>query len=368
MDRYQLEDRIIGAIYEAAARPKSWQQVAKLIADYADSQMCYLFLNRDQGVQRVVQYGLDPEIHEKYLHFIDGDVWLEKACAQVAPSTVRSDELIPLDEYKRTEFFNEICVPADVAYMGGVVAAKNRLSTIICSCHRRESKGSFSVDEVQLMARFAKHFANATFLDSVIQQHKHAIATLRSTLDRSRYGVVFCDGNGRVKWENRTARRILSRADGLRVIAGRIRAVAHSDNTRLYKAIHEAGQASIGGSSDSGARICVQRNLGRLSYKLALMPGAQSWNLGDTTEVVIFIADPSAPPITSCKSLMTYYGLTEAEVRVCSQIALGRTVPEIADRFSLSKNTIRTHLKSVFRKCDVSSQVQLMGLLSTLKA
>ena len=367
MHRYQREGQLIATIYEAAVHPRLWEQVAKLLADYTNSQMCYLFLNRDQGMQRIVEFGLDPAIHKDYLHFMDGDIWLEKASAQSAPSTVRSDELIPLKEYKKTEFFNEICVPADVAYMGGVVATKNNLDTIIYSCHRRESRGSFSVDEVQMMARFARHFANAIFLETNIQNHKDEIATLRSTLDRSRYGVIFCDGDGRVVWENRKASRMLSRADGLRVVAGRLRALLHGDNARLSKAIYAAGQASTGQSTNSGARVCVRRNSGRNSYKLSVMPGVRSWKLADTPEVVIFVADPSAPPVVSHKSLKQFYDLTEAEARVCAHIARGRTVPEIADQFSLSKNTVRTQLKSVFQKCDVSSQVQLMRLLSTLE-
>jgi DNA-binding CsgD family transcriptional regulator len=97
------------------------------------------------------------------------------------------------------------------------------------------------------------------------------------------------------------------------------------------------------------------------------MPGSVSWSVQETPRAIVFVADPSEPPVVSASALKQFYGLTDAETRVCTQVAFGLSVPEIADSLSVSKHTIRAQLKSVFRKCEVSSQVQLVRLLSTLE-
>jgi DNA-binding CsgD family transcriptional regulator len=40
-------------------------------------------------------------------------------------------------------------------------------------------------------------------------------------------------------------------------------------------------------------------------------------------------------------------------------------VPELAERLELSRNTVKTHLRRVFRKCEVSSLAQLAALVAT---
>jgi DNA-binding CsgD family transcriptional regulator len=42
----------------------------------------------------------------------------------------------------------------------------------------------------------------------------------------------------------------------------------------------------------------------------------------------------------------------------------GCTVEQLTQRLRISQNTVRTHLKGVFKKCAVRSQAQLMRLLA----
>jgi len=44
--------------------------------------------------------------------------------------------------------------------------------------------------------------------------------------------------------------------------------------------------------------------------------------------------------------------------------ALGRSVEETAQALDLSLNTVRTHLKHIFTKCEVNSQAELLHLLA----
>lgn len=66
-------------------------------------------------------------------------------------------------------------------------------------------------------------------------------------------------------------------------------------------------------------------------------------------------------------SLHRAYGLTERETTVASYIAKGYSLNKIADLLSLSPNTIRSHYRSIYRKCAVHKRQELIEFVETLK-
>lgn len=56
--------------------------------------------------------------------------------------------------------------------------------------------------------------------------------------------------------------------------------------------------------------------------------------------------------------------LSARERQIVQFLSSGRRVPEIASVLEISPNTVRNHLKSVFRKLGVSSQVELLSRLA----
>jgi DNA-binding CsgD family transcriptional regulator len=61
-------------------------------------------------------------------------------------------------------------------------------------------------------------------------------------------------------------------------------------------------------------------------------------------------------------------GLTEREVEVVSLILRGYGVPAVADELCVSQSTVRSHLKRVYRVCDVHSRQELVELCERLAA
>jgi DNA-binding CsgD family transcriptional regulator len=85
---------------------------------------------------------------------------------------------------------------------------------------------------------------------------------------------------------------------------------------------------------------------------------------GQAIFAVIFVLDPENPPAIATDAFKRFFGVTSAEARVCEALLNGMSIQEIADSFNISVNTIRTQVKSIFRKCDVQSQGELMMLLA----
>jgi DNA-binding CsgD family transcriptional regulator len=67
----------------------------------------------------------------------------------------------------------------------------------------------------------------------------------------------------------------------------------------------------------------------------------------------------------SADTLRALYGLTPSEARVAAQVVAAGSVQELSERLALSRNTVKTHLRRTFRKCEVNSLAQLTALIAT---
>ena len=61
-----------------------------------------------------------------------------------------------------------------------------------------------------------------------------------------------------------------------------------------------------------------------------------------------------------CERLASRHGVTQSELVVMEQLAMGRTVSAISESLNLSENTIRSHCKSLYRKLDIHSKQELI--------
>lgn len=64
-----------------------------------------------------------------------------------------------------------------------------------------------------------------------------------------------------------------------------------------------------------------------------------------------------------CAAVAERYGLSNRESEVLLLLAKGRDVPFIAEELVISKNTVRTHSKSIFMKMSVHSRQELIDLV-----
>ena len=68
---------------------------------------------------------------------------------------------------------------------------------------------------------------------------------------------------------------------------------------------------------------------------------------------------------SSCDALAGECGLTEREREVFGMLARGHNGYHIRDELTLSYNTVKTHVKRIYRKLDVHSQQELIDLVES---
>jgi DNA-binding CsgD family transcriptional regulator len=182
----------------------------------------------------------------------------------------------------------------------------------------------------------------------------------RTILDRLDRGVILMDAQGRIVDANSHALQVIRSCSGFTVRSGRL--------TFTDPALEERMQLAIKGyksSLRSGRAILATRVRCRGSdpYRIVVRAVPPDADERDVSFFAVVYA-PNGLRGISVDVLREVYGLTPAQASVARSLFAGRSVEETAGALDLSLNTVRTHLKQIFTKCEVNSQAELMHLLA----
>ncbi len=75
------------------------------------------------------------------------------------------------------------------------------------------------------------------------------------------------------------------------------------------------------------------------------------------------LEDTDARIAQACEALAARHGLSERELDVMRLLARGKGGQEIQDELVVSRNTVKTHVRHIYRKLDVHSQQELVNLV-----
>lgn len=178
--------------------------------------------------------------------------------------------------------------------------------------------------------------------------------SLEIVLDSLPDGTVVLDRSGRVLHANRPARELLARACGGTLGSARLAFPHRTTHGAFERALRQAGE------------FLVHARDGEVVARATLQPLTRNPQRPEG-EGALLLCLRSLPRCTrvSADSLRGLYGLTPAEARVAAGIVGAATLRELATRLALSENTVKSHLKRVFRKCDVQSATELSALVAT---
>lgn len=183
----------------------------------------------------------------------------------------------------------------------------------------------------------------------------------RAVLDQLDRGVVLLDSAGRVVDSNAIAHRVLTNGNGLLVRNDRL-SFADADIDSRFEQLLKAGGKSIGKTRVLAATV---KRPGATCCRVLVKPVSTPSD-ADAHHVAYLavIYAPAEKRDIAPEVLVEIYGLTRAQASVAHHLYAGLSVEETATQLRLSLNTVRTHLKQIFSKCEVQSQAELMHALA----
>ena len=183
----------------------------------------------------------------------------------------------------------------------------------------------------------------------------------RLILDRLDRGVILLDDDRRVQDANALARRVLADGNGVKVRRGRFVFIDPALDERLSRLVEACRSGAPGATRAMAAQIRHDRSP---PYRVLVCPVPPD---ADERRVSYFVLiyGPREWRDISIEVLGEVYGLTRAQAEVARSLFAGQSVEETAAALDLSLNTVRTHLKQIFTRCEVQSQRELLHLLAT---
>lgn len=182
----------------------------------------------------------------------------------------------------------------------------------------------------------------------------------RLILDRLDRGVLLLDERGRILDANSHALQIFRSCGGIRLRAGRLSFTDPDLDQRLRDVFADQGTSRRTGRAVFASRV---RCRGSEHYRVVIRAVPADADERNAAYFMLLYA-PNGKQGISIDVLRQVYGLTPAQAAVARSLFAGRGVEETAQDLDLSLNTVRTHLKQIFTKCEVNSQAELLHLLA----
>jgi DNA-binding CsgD family transcriptional regulator len=185
----------------------------------------------------------------------------------------------------------------------------------------------------------------------------------RWVIERDGRAVFLIDRKASVIVNNSAARRLCEGDSWVQLASGKLNFEMPSVQTWLANALasKEARTSLPYGSAEARTLIRLQHVV------LDGADTADSIDTGEDTGDLFMLTIGDAPPSVVTKAdLRAAFGLTAAEASVASELYSGKSLALVAKELGLSVNTVKTHVKRVFRKCNVRSHVQLVKRIDSI--
>ncbi|HLV78458.1 MAG TPA: helix-turn-helix transcriptional regulator [Marinobacter sp.] len=231
---------------------------------------------------------------------------------------------------------------------------------------RSPEQPAFTYQELRVFDGFLPHLWRAVSLYTRLMQKPSASAIERLILDRASRGVIICDAAFRVVFRNARADELLARKVGLRVGEDGLLVTYGAGSTRQFSIVlSTAVQASVA-NQELADQVFNLRNLEgdgqRITLVVSPLAGIKGGS-GATHGALITLYDWSQQPAVRADLLQSLFELTGAETSVALGLLDGQSIGEIAERSGRSRETVRYHLNSLFRKTGTRRQGELVALM-----
>lgn len=175
---------------------------------------------------------------------------------------------------------------------------------------------------------------------------------LSGWLSTGRHARTVCDGQQKVLWQNDKFETLASRTGRVVITYDRLSFANKNDQALVTDFIASSDRDDFAfwvNDKEGHPVISVQ------CQRISAIPGIQFFGFRFALNDDNLSADH--------KGFEAYFNLTRQESIVCRLMIQGKTVPEIVQIYGKSQDTIRFHVRNIYRKMNISSREELFAAL-----
>ena len=186
------------------------------------------------------------------------------------------------------------------------------------------------------------------------------LETLAEILDTTGSGIVWLDERHRVLSTTKSARHVLKEA-GVSYEIDQPMAVQNKREDREFQQTLNRAVPPVGVNAVAGS-VIVKRRDGLPPLMLRISPVKSGGKPLPISRVAaqVQVVDPQLEIEIDPKVISNALGLTQAEAEVAVFLTNGKTVREIAKSTNREESTIRSHVKRILAKREISRQANLL--------
>jgi DNA-binding CsgD family transcriptional regulator len=364
----QRESELLDLLYAATGEPALWTEFLAQLSQHLAATSWTGFIAVDPSLQTCslnLHFGMPPDVVRQYnAYYWAFDPWFLAYKAKNQRGWIgNGSDLCPPSEFERTEFYNDFFRFHHGYHQTGIIIENGGGRLTVLTALRPRDQSDFDAGHVECLEKLSPHLTRALHMHGKMLELKHAASAAASVVDTLDVALVGLDADGKVCFLNSMAESLLRSGEILRLQGGRIVPHDAHEAEALKKLIETACTREL--ESLPGGAITLHK--GHRSLYLTVLPYTASNDLlPDRTKVFLSITDPDARPKSRSELLVALFHLTPAESRIAMLLASGEEPTGIAARTRSSYATVRSHLKSIYQKTNVSKQSQLVRLISML--
>lgn len=310
-------------------------------------------------------------IQQYHEHYHKIDIWLEESLKYEPGSVLIGSEIVPDDVFVNSEWYNDFLRQLDIGRLitGRMQGDPSKADSI--SFYRPLKMTEFDDRASQIIAQIVPHVTSACTVYQHLLDIELRLAVTESAFDALPVGIMLIDHAGRVVHANQLAWQVVDDDDGLGVRQRQLVASVATEQRKLDRLVRSIAATARLQVSKAGGTLTISRPSLKRPYSVFVAPMTDigSEQPGIFAQIrpstIVIIHDPEQVTRFPIDLLRERYGLTQAEARLASELALGASLQTAAERFGVTKGTVRSQLKQILNKTEVKRQAELVRLLAT---
>lgn len=354
-------DVIVDRIYEAALDDAVIPAMLRDVTHWLDAAGIDMsILSRRAGI--VTNYTTldDACIGEYVAHYYTVNPRLERAF-RYPPGTLFTDRMMmSAREIARSEFHQDYLSRYALGDFMGTILTNDETMWSYAALVYDATRGEPGGDVLARYRRLAPHLRRLTRLRRALAETRLQLSALETATRELPLGIVLLDADGRIRFMNLAAERVIRVGDCVSTRDGRLVEGASASGGELAAALH-AAQARPGEGGGPGT-VLLSRGAECQPLELCVLrlPAALR---GDAHHTAVFITDPADNPVHLGTHLAQRFGLTPSETALALDLMDGTELAGIAERRSVAVSTLRTQLSALLAKTATRRQGELIAAL-----
>ncbi len=348
---------------EAVIDPAVWPQILEEISAAARARGAALL----QGDVRTVDIPRTAGVDEYFRsYFSEGwhlhDIRAERAVPRLlqGEQVIIDQDILTPEEMRRARLYAESLIPRGLQWFAGIGFFSGDALWGL-TIQRTPREGPFDQEDKRALGALGRRLTETATLSKAVG--RAVLSGINNALDLVGQPALALDRAGFVLGMNAAAPPVFD--DDVRISERRLLVSDQRARSRLDILAAQMRVTPDTAALPAQPIIVRRRSKPPLIIRVLPVDGAAR-NPFFGARVLLLLVDPDRTSGPQPSMLAQTFGLSPAEAKIVSLLAVGKSVGEIALAQKVTENTVRVQLKSVFAKTGTHRQGELIALVARL--